>query len=72
MADITADDRFAGKRNEESSNNQPCVVCDGAKVTTCTICQGTGTDPYASLVAGVREAVGENDSSGKVVVEVRL
>jgi len=63
----------AGKRNEESSNAQVCVECNGAKVVTCTICQGTGSDPYASLVAGVREMTGEvggeAKAAGTVVIE---
>jgi len=58
----------AGKRNEASTNAQPCVECKGAQVTTCTICQGSGTDPYAKLVAGVREMAGEADD-GKIIVE---
>jgi len=59
----------AGKRNEESANAQVCVECTGAKVVTCTICQGSGSDPYASLVAGVREMAGGDSMDGKVVVE---
>jgi len=61
----------AGKRNEATSNAQVCVECKGAKVTTCTICQGTGSDPYASLVAGVREMAGEvgGSDSGTIIVE---
>lgn len=58
----------AGKRNEDISNAQPCVVCKGEQVVMCTICQGTGEDQYASLVAGVKEMTG--DSTGqKVMVE---
>ncbi|KAL1524940.1 hypothetical protein AB1Y20_019816 [Prymnesium parvum] len=59
----------AGKRNEQSSNSQPCVECTGKQVTTCTICQGSGSDPYASLVAGVREMTGSSSSGEKIVVE---
>eukprot|EP00966_Prymnesium_polylepis_P242434 5606365-Prymnesium_polylepis.1 len=61
--------RRTGKRNEESANAQVCVECTGAKVVTCTICQGSGSDPYASLVAGVREMAGGDSMDGKVVVE---
>ena len=35
----------AGKRNEARESAQPCVECKGAKVVTCTICQGTGGAP---------------------------
>merc|ERR1719326_146576 len=56
----------AGKRNEAEANQQPCVVCKGAKVVTCTICKGTGRDPLASYVAGVREMAGEEGSSASV------
>jgi len=60
----------AGKRNEAAANAQPCVVCKGEQVTTCTICQGTGVDPYASLVAGVKEMAGEEGATAdKVMVE---
>jgi hypothetical protein len=58
----------AGKRNDEIVNEQPCVVCKGEKVITCTICAGTGVDQYASLVAGVREEAGIG-SSNKVEIE---
>lgn len=34
-----------GKRTEEHTNTQVCVVCDGNKVITCTVCNGTGKDP---------------------------
>lgn len=63
----------AGKRNEESENVQQCVECLGKQVTTCTICKGSGSDPLASLVAGVREMSGESGESSasttKVLVE---
>jgi len=59
----------AGKRNEAKVNAQPCVVCKGEQIVTCTICQGTGEDPYASLVAGVKAEIGEEGETGKVVVE---
>jgi len=59
----------AGKRNEATDNAQPCVVCKGKQVVMCTICQGTGEDQYASLVAGVKEAVGEEITGQKVLVE---
>jgi hypothetical protein len=42
----------AGKRNEQASNIQPCVVCKGAQVVECTVCRGTGSDPLAQYVAG--------------------
>ena len=60
-----------GKRNDNIENAQPCVVCKGEKVVMCTICQGTGEDQYASLVAGVKEAVGEESTGQKILVEVR-
>ena len=47
----------AGQRNDEAENAQPCVVCKGVQVTPCTVCNGTGEDQYASLVAGVRDKV---------------
>jgi len=59
----------AGKRNDNIENAQPCVVCKGEKVVMCTICQGTGEDQYASLVAGVKEAVGEESTGQKILVE---
>jgi len=62
----------AGKRNEESDNQQPCVECKGAKVVECTICKGTGRDQFAELVAGVQEMTGEEGSiatATKVVVD---
>lgn len=34
-----------GKRTEERVNTQVCVVCDGNKVITCTVCNGTGKNP---------------------------
>ena len=30
----------AGKRNDATKLEQPCVVCDGKKVVPCTICSG--------------------------------
>merc|ERR1719454_1078511 len=59
----------AGKRNDALENAQPCVVCKSKKVVTCTICQGTGTDPLASLVKGVREMTGEEAGPTKVMVD---
>lgn len=56
----------AGTR--ERANDQPCVDCQGKQVVTCSICKGTGSDPLASLVAGVREMAGE-DSPEKITVE---
>jgi len=49
----------AGKRNDAQENAQPCVECKSAKVVSCTICKGTGSDPLASYVAGVRDMAGE-------------
>ena len=59
------------QRNEEKENAQPCVVCQSKQVIDCTICQGTGEDPYASLVAGVREMAGgmEGELDGTVEIE---
>jgi len=49
----------AGKANVERANAQVCVKCKAEKVTTCTICQGTGEDSLAQYVAAVREEAGE-------------
>ena len=49
----------AGKKNADSENAQPCVVCKSNRVTPCTICSGTGRDEFAQYVAGVREEAGE-------------
>jgi len=59
----------AGKRNDAAENAQPCVVCKGEKVVPCPVCKGTGADQFASLVAGVREAAGEEVASNTVVVD---
>ena len=40
-------------------------------VVDCTICSGSGVDQFADLVAGVRAEVGDEESAGKVTVEVR-
>ena len=63
---------LTGKKNEATENQQVCVTCLGSKVETCSICQGTGEDPYASLVKGVREMTGEAEAGGdsKILVEV--
>lgn len=45
----------AGKRNDEMANEQVCFECKGAKVVECSLCKGTGTDPFADLVKGVQE-----------------
>jgi len=63
-----------GKRNEEFSAQQPCVVCKTRQVVDCTICKGTGRDEFASLVAGVKQAageqaVGEEEDKGMVVID---
>jgi len=59
----------AGKRNDEKASSQPCVECRSEKVVTCPICKGSGTDPLASLVEGVREVSGEGKSARRVLVE---
>ena len=63
----------AGKRNEEVANNQPCVDCTGEKVIVCSLCKGTGTDPFADLVRGVQEMSGDvpppPPGEAKVVVD---
>mmetsp|Transcript_41144 Transcript_41144/g.90328 ORF Transcript_41144/g.90328 Transcript_41144/m.90328 type:complete len:194 (+) Transcript_41144:107-688(+) len=59
----------AGKANEQRANAQPCVECKGEKVVTCTICDGSGVDPLATLVQGVREATGEAKPANVVTVE---
>jgi len=60
---------FTGKANEQRANAQPCVECKGEKVVTCTICDGSGVDPLATLVQGVREATGEAKPANVVTVE---
>ena len=58
----------AGKR--EAANSQTCVDCRGEKVITCTLCKGTGVDPFASLVAGVKEMSGDVSGSGdKILID---
>mmetsp|Transcript_4190 Transcript_4190/g.12996 ORF Transcript_4190/g.12996 Transcript_4190/m.12996 type:complete len:202 (-) Transcript_4190:654-1259(-) len=59
----------AGKRNEELANAQPCVECKGEKVVECTICKGSGVDPLASLVRGVRQATGDLTAANVVKIE---
>ena len=49
----------AGKRNDDVSNQQVCVECKAVKVIECSLCKGTGTDPFADLVAGVQEMAGD-------------
>ena len=56
----------AGKKNEERSNQQPCVECKSAQVVQCTICRGSGEDALAQYVAGVREMAGETDGDSSV------
>jgi len=60
----------AGKRNDALESAQPCVVCKGEQVVTCTICKGTGVDQYASLVSGVREMSGGDSSAGASTILV--
>ena len=60
----------AGKR--EAENAQPCVVCKAEMVVPCTLCRGTGTDPFADLVAGVKEMSGDAvtpDGGDRVVID---
>ena len=61
----------AGKRNEAKSNAQPCVECKGEKVLPCTLCKGSGVDPFASLVAGVKEMVDgdEGPKGNRILVD---
>lgn len=59
----------AGKRNEASELQQTCVVCKTRKVVDCTICKGTGADPLADLVRGVRDASGESGPTGTVELD---
>merc|ERR1719491_2666707 len=49
----------AGKRNDDVASVQPCVECKAVKVVDCSLCKGTGTDPFADLVAGVKEMSGD-------------
>ena len=49
----------AGKRNDVTANQQVCVKCKGEKVIECSLCKGTGTDPFADLVRGVQEMAGD-------------
>ena len=59
----------AGKR--EAANAQVCVDCNGEKTVICTLCQGTGVDPFANLVAGVKEMAGDTaEAGGTTKVEV--
>jgi DnaJ-class molecular chaperone len=57
----------AGKRNEEKTNEQPCVECKSRKVVDCPICRGEGRDQFAEYVAGVKEAAGEEPVSTSTV-----
>ena len=58
----------AGKR--DAANAQTCVDCQGEKTVICTLCQGTGVDPFASLVAGVKEMAGETVEAGSTKVKI--
>ena len=49
----------AGKRNDNKENVQTCVECKAVKVVPCSLCKGSGTDPFADLVAGVQEMSGD-------------
>jgi len=57
----------AGKR--DADNAQVCVECKGEKVVPCSLCKGTGTDPFADLVKGVQEMTGDAESVDKVVID---
>ena len=52
----------AGTRGN-GANAQPCVECKGVQAVPCPICDGSGADPLASLVAGVREMTGDEEES---------
>lgn len=52
----------AGTRNAERANQQECVDCKATKVVECAVCKGTGQDQFASLVAGVKDMAGEEDT----------
>jgi len=58
----------AGKRNEERENTQPCFECKGKRVVDCALCKGEGRDQFASLVKGVQEAVGEEETKSNTVI----
>jgi len=58
-----------GARNDEQGNAQPCVVCKGKQVVPCRVCEGSGEDPLASLVAGVKAATGDTQAGNVVTVE---
>jgi len=58
----------AGVRNEERENTQPCFECNGKRVVDCAICKGEGRDQFASLVKGVQEAVGEEETKSNTVI----
>ena len=59
----------AGKR--DADNAQLCVECKGEKVLPCTLCKGSGVDPFASLVAGVKEMVDgdEGPKGNRILVD---
>lgn len=64
----------AGKRGESVDGIQICVECKAAKVVPCSLCKGSGTDPFADLVAGVQQMAGDTpppppEKMGKVVID---
>lgn len=54
---------------QKRENDQLCVDCQGTQVCMCTICGGTGTDPYSDLVSGVKQMTGDGTASNKLMVE---
>ena len=42
-----------------------CVECKGKQVCDCAVCESTGEDPFASLVACVREMAGTDETEGR-------
>ena len=44
-------------------------MCKGELVVPCPVCKGTGTDQFASYVAGVREMAGEETAANAITVD---
>lgn len=65
---LTSFSEGAGKR--EAENAQVCVDCTGEKTVVCSLCRGSGVDPFASLVAGVKEMAGEEVEAGTSKVKI--